>query len=214
LRPCMTNISCTIILVTMANPFEKEKKPTRETQKVTSWEKCTAIAKGLIETYGGNRLPRGRYGRPAPEVPETASDVFSTLPSEKLQHFYAHGVTRGLEDTDILASVISILENSAVVGDFGPLSEKGVGAPYTNAPYIVIARETNFLCFKIDGKGKPIQMGIEYVGGQKANALEVDIAALVVNAQHPGLVDALKKRYPNANIVDAVGLKKFLEGGS
>lgn len=145
------------------------------------------------------------------DYPNLIEHFIKQVPEEQLKKFWGHGITRG-RDIDQLAAAINILENKAMRGDSAQLKSVWQSA-WTDGPFLVISVADKPLVpgetFEERGKNV-IKIGEHRYTGEDIKAIKIDIGALVVNAKFYPLVEDLRKRFPDVNIIYARDLPAYL----
>lgn len=131
----------------------------------------------------------------------------SGIPNQILQSRVGHGIVRGSRE-DQVTSAINILENSMVLGDFGPLKGSGdlaSSGAWTNGGFLVLAdKERPFVT--VEGTNHILQVET----GAASLGTKFNWGALVLNAEFYPLHDELQKAFPGRLIIKAHQLPEYL----
>ena len=133
------------------------------------------------------------------------------VPEEQLKRFWGHGITRG-RDIDQLSSALNLLENKVMVGDSSQLKSVFQSA-WTEGPFLVISEKDESLVLgkTFEERGKNvIKIGEHRYTGEDVKAIKINIGAFVIDAKFYPLVEELRKRFPDVNIIYARDLPAYL----
>jgi hypothetical protein len=131
---------------------------------------------------------------------------------EVLHEYWGHGVTRG-NKLDRLTAAVSILSDGAMKGDSAPLAASGYVNAYTDGDFLAISRQGKQLMeYGEDRRPIFISLGENEYTGREIKAVKINPGALVVNAYFYPIVEELRSRFPQANILYANELPEYIEG--
>jgi len=151
----------------------------------------------------------GNYGHDG--YPNLIAHFTREVPEEQLQRFWGHGITRG-RVLDQLTAAINILENRAMIGDSAQLKSSWQST-WTDGPFLVISEKDKALVLgnTHEERGRNLlTIGANPYTGEDVRAIKINIEALVVNAKFYPLVEDLRKRFPDVNIIYARDLPAYL----
>jgi hypothetical protein len=184
------------------------------------WEKSLELAKKLLEKYKDEI--RKNFMKDVdgydPNDEYLNSDfqrsiehyLIRNVPDETKKHYFGHGITRG-RDEENLAAFICIAANNLIKGEYGVLAGQGYGSPFTRADLFILSKKDT----RMDVQGKNPKNGrIETVivkAGDNYLGWKADIGAMIVDVKFYPLVDELKTLFPEANIIMANEIPRYLE---
>ncbi|TSA46205.1 hypothetical protein D4R51_00485 [bacterium] len=177
-------------------------------KKLVSYEESLKLAKDLLTRYQEKIRENmdkdvDGWGEFYTSFQKSIGHFLEQIPEDILRHYDAHGITRN-DTIDQLAACLSILSNKSIRGEVGILGvsgyeSQGIGNPikrfaFTKGDFLVVS--------KFD---KPLPIQDEKEGSLKNNETgwEADIGAFVVDVHYYPLVDELKDRFPDVNIIKA-----------
>lgn len=177
--------------------MEHTPNPSETPKHLISYDESFAHAKVLHDQYHDQLVVAENkdFGK------STMIDCLGKIPDEIKRRFNGHGIKRGGKygtEADKLAAFINILENETIIGDSGPIGGGQLGA-YTNVDFLILSPKDTPLLSR-DSKRNDI-------------GLEAHIGAFVVGNRYYPIVEELKKRYPNRNIIRADELGDFMLAG-
>ena len=196
------------------NNLNKKRKPDQE---LLSWQNSLELASELLEKYKdqinenrGQDVDGFDNGEVYSDFQKSIVHYLAYLPDEIKEHYYGHGITRGNE-LEKLAAFISVAKNKLIKGEYSILKSHGYGDVFIHrADFFILSKKDIRLDVGIKnestGQDKPEFVNIdgEYSGWK------VDAGAFIVDTKFYPLVEELKKICPDANIIKANEIPKYL----
>ncbi|MFA6185563.1 MAG: hypothetical protein WC720_05480 [Candidatus Shapirobacteria bacterium] len=136
-------------------------------------------------------------------VPEEAIKYFiGKIPLEIKKKYLAHGVVH--RGRDPLSATLNIMANKSLKGTFGEYGSMFV--PWDEADFLIVSkRDQNPFVLDDKGKVQKVNLNNEFLGHK------IDIGAIVINTRYYPLVEELKKRYPDVNIIKANQVAEYFK---
>ncbi len=194
-------------------PEEMYKPPTGDSGEpsneriVIDTEKYNKIATRLYEEHW-EEIYKIKVSLPSPE---DIAEELRKLPENILRKYYGHGVTRG-DDKNQIASVLSLIENSAIQGDVGELGGSPYISAYNTGGFLVILDTNDYLTFISKSREEKANSRLKLVDvdGKEKFALKFKPLAVVCNSHMDSLVKPLKDMFPDTTIIPAREVASFI----
>lgn len=171
-------------------------------QEFVPFEESEKLAQELLEKYDAeitaqaNQDVNGWNPSFSMEMYQNAIDHYlRDIPVETLEHYWAHGITRG-RDLEWVTAALNILSNGGIRGDVGKLSGMYSGF-MTQCNFLVVLEKDN--PFPGGKPQRPDETGL----------FKINVGALVVNTKFYPLVDELRSMFPNRNIIKANEIPEY-----
>lgn len=185
----------------------KEKRESSELDEIVSFEESLYLAKELLVKYQ-KQIEKNLYedvdgwGEDYESCYQNSIGHFlEEVPEELLERFDGHGMTKNSE-INRLAGALNVLANKAIKGECGHLKSRHIPA-YTHGDFLIVSKIDKGLPITHikDSRKQPIFNKIGWTA---------DIGAFVVNTHYYPIVEELKKKFPDVNIIRANELKEYL----
>lgn len=187
-------------------------KNTESKENLFTWEQSIELAKNLLEKYRGEiKTNQGKdidgfdNGNVYSDYQKSIIHFLEQVPKEIQALYTGHGITRGSE-LEKLAAAISIIANKSIRGDTGQLKDSIYLDTYTKGDFVVLSRKgENLVDLNPDETGRNVpSFNFE-------KAWQANIGAFVIDVKYYPLVEELRKRFPNVNIIRANELPNYFE---
>jgi hypothetical protein len=174
--------------------MEKTPNPSEE-KSLVLYQESLVLATKLYDEYKDDlaKAQMDNFGR------ANMSEYINQIPKEVAEKFYAHGITRGTQTTN-LAVFMNILANDSIKGDYGALIGGQFGA-WTRSDLLILSHYDRHLGVSGDGDSRLKKNEIGWVA---------DIGAYVISNKYYPVLDELKKLYPGKNIIRADEIPQFV----
>lgn len=173
-------------------------------------EKYRKLAHELYQAHLQEIIEVENQNDPMHPAP-TIQDGLKKINPEILSGYMGHGITRGNDENQI-ASIINILENSAVTGDIGTLAKSGYIDAYSHGGFLVIFSKSDTQAYlkKTSEERKYSRLEVVSKDNDTRYALKFVPLAVVCSDRLSPLAEPLQNMFPAAKILQSTELPAFI----